>query len=105
MSTPAPPAPAAPAVPTDVAGPTDEAPAELRLLKRAQVLALTGIGNSSLYKLISAGRFPPPRRVPGAPGIILWRADEVEAWIRALPESDPSDGPWHGRPSRRGGQS
>lgn len=72
--------------------------AEAQLLRRRAVEDLTGLGTSTLYKLVRAGRFPPARRVPGAPGVVVWLREEVESWIAALPESDPGDWP---APKRR----
>ena len=68
-----------------------------RLLLRREVEAITGLGTSSIYKLMNGGLFPRSRRVPGAPGIVAWLASEVDAWVEALPESDPRDGPAKGR--------
>lgn len=64
-----------------------------RLLRRREVEAITGLGTSSIYKLMRSGLFPRSRRVPGAPGVVAWLASEVDAWVEALPESDPRDGP------------
>ena len=67
--------------------------------RRRTVEAKTGLGTSTLYKLMREGRFPRGRRVPGAPGVVLWLADEVRAWLDALPEADPHDRPAKGRPA------
>lgn len=67
--------------------------------RRRTVEAKTGLGTSTLYKLMREGRFPRGRRVPGAPGVVLWLADEVREWLEALPDADPHDRPAKGRPA------
>ena len=67
--------------------------------RRRQVEQKIGLSTSTLYSLIRAGRFPRGRRVPGAPGVVVWFADEVRAWLDALPEADPHDRPAKGRPA------
>ena len=78
------------------AGVAEPTPTPL-LLRRRDVERVTGLGSSSLYKLVRLGLFPRSRRVPGAPGVVAWLASEVDAWVEALPESDPRDGPAKGR--------
>ena len=65
--------------------------------RRRQVERVTGLGTTSLYKLVAQGRFPRGRRVPGCPGLVVWLADEVRAWLEALPPADPHDRPARGR--------
>ena len=67
--------------------------------RRRTVEAKTGLGTSTLYKLVREGRFPRGRRVPGAPGVVVWVVSEVQAWLDALPEADPHDRPARGRPA------
>ena len=67
--------------------------------RRRQVEQKTGLGTSTLYKLIRAGRFPRGRRVPGAPGVVVWLASEVREWLEGLPDADPHDRPARGRPA------
>ena len=68
-------------------------------LRRREVERRTGLGTTTLYKLIRLEKFPRGRRVPGAPGVVLWLADEVREWLEALPEADPHDRPAKGRPA------
>lgn len=51
-----------------------------RLLRLKEVRSLTGLGNSTLYRLISQGRFPKQLH-PLGNKIAAWRASEVHAWI------------------------
>ena len=44
-----------------------------------QVLAKTGLAQSSLYDLMARGEFPKP--VPLSERRVAWLLDEVEAWI------------------------
>lgn len=50
------------------------------LMMRAQVLSRTGIKSvSSLYKLMSDGRFPRPLRTSA--NTVAWIASEVDEWV------------------------
>lgn len=53
------------------------------LMRRPAVEAATGLSKSGLYRLVSEGRFPAPRRL----GLraVAWRADEIENWIESRP--------------------
>lgn len=59
---------------------------EERIIRRAEVLRLTGLTKSSLYRLIEAGEFIRPVRL--GPNSVGWRLAAVLEWIRALPEVD-----------------
>ena len=50
----------------------------LRLIPRRVVLSITGIGSTSLYKLISIGEFPRPVRVGRSS---RWVQTEVYEWV------------------------
>jgi len=52
------------------------------LIRLADVCELLGMSRSTVYKLLSEGRFPEPVRV----GVrsVRWRVDAVEAWRDAL---------------------
>lgn len=51
----------------------------LMVLRRRQVEARTGLGRSSIYALIAAGRFPAPIRLSAH--TVGWLAHEIDAWI------------------------
>ena len=53
------------------------------LLRIGQVRALTGgMSNATLYREITAGRFPRPVRI--APNAVAWRLTDIEAWMGKL---------------------
>lgn len=49
-----------------------------RLIRRPEVIHLTGIGTARLYDLMSKGRFPQPYRVGWS---VHWSFNEVQNWI------------------------
>lgn len=51
----------------------------LTVLRRPQVESRTGLARSSLYALISSGRFPAPIRL--TPNTVGWLEHEVDRWI------------------------
>ncbi|MGO9631512.1 MAG: helix-turn-helix transcriptional regulator [Xanthobacteraceae bacterium] len=55
----------------------------LRLLAKPEVLLIAGgISYPTLWSWMRAGRFPRSRVVGGKS---MWRSDEVQAWLEALP--------------------
>lgn len=54
--------------------------AELRVLRRRRVEALTGLSRSSIYAGVNAGTFPKPIQL-GAQSV-GWLASEIDAWLR-----------------------
>jgi prophage regulatory protein len=58
----------------------NEPPALWRL---DRVLAMTGLGRSTIYRRISTQDFPAPRDLGGGP--VAWRSDEIMAWIESRP--------------------
>jgi prophage regulatory protein len=54
------------------------APALLRL---PAVLALVGVGKTTLYRWARAGMFPKPRALTPTRSTVAWSAAEVHAWI------------------------
>lgn len=59
---------------------TNKAPTrDLRILRKAQVLEMTGLSYSTVWRLEKAGQFP-ARRQLGAKSV-GWIAKEVENWI------------------------
>ncbi|MGF1826251.1 AlpA family transcriptional regulator [Vibrio splendidus] len=56
-----------------------ELPASSRLLRLKEVIQVTGISRSSLYKYLNEGQFPPPISL-GARSV-AWIDHEVQAWI------------------------
>jgi prophage regulatory protein len=76
--------PAAPAQPQESCGPRRNAP--IRMLRIAQVLALTGLGKTKIYELQAQGDFP--MRVQLTPKRVAWVEAEVQAWLAARIESN-----------------
>ena len=54
-----------------------------RLLRRRKVEKITGLGRSSIYRLMQKGEFPRPVRV--GPAAVRWRESEVNAWVESRP--------------------
>ena len=52
-----------------------------RFLKLKDVVLATGVGASTVYRLIEQGRFPQQVKL-GGPKASAWLASEVEAWQR-----------------------
>ncbi len=65
-------------------------PNVLRVLRRRQVEARTGLPRSSLYVLIAEGRFPAPIHLTTK--TVGWLEHEIDAWIaeRAKASRHPS---------------
>ena len=57
---------------------TTAAPALLRL---PAVLALVGVGKTTLYRWANKGMFPQPRALTPTRSTVAWSAAEVHAWI------------------------
>ncbi|BDM66080.1 hypothetical protein NFHSH190041_35320 [Shewanella sp. NFH-SH190041] len=55
-------------------------PQPLQLLKIRQVMAITALPKSTLYKYCSDDTFPKPVHL--GPRNVAWVAGEVQAWIR-----------------------
>jgi prophage regulatory protein len=51
---------------------------EQRLIRLPEVIRLTGIPKSTIYKLISDGRFPKPQRLGR---LALWKLSEVDRFV------------------------
>lgn len=60
-----------------------------KLLRKKDVLAATGLKNSTLYKYMSEGRFPKPVQITERS--VAWVLSEVEAWIDARIEARDLD--------------
>ena len=55
------------------------------LLSLSDVVALTSLSRVSIYRGMPRGLFPGSVRI--SRGRIAWRASDVSAWMRALPQS------------------
>ena len=54
-----------------------------RLLRRREVEKITGIGRSSIYRLMKKGKFPRGVRIGSK--VVRWRLSEIMAWLKSLP--------------------
>jgi prophage regulatory protein len=52
----------------------------VRFMRLREVMAITGIAKSQIYKLVAEGRFPQQAKV--GPRMSRWVEPEVEAWQR-----------------------
>ncbi len=58
---------------------------KVKILRRREVLRLTGLSTSTLYRMMARGLFPRPVRL--GPGAVGWRLRDVERWIETRPEA------------------
>lgn len=62
----------------------------MRMLRLPDVIKVTGLSGSTIWRREGAGEFPRRRRV--GPNAVAWRSDEVQAWIEGRPMADePAD--------------
>ncbi len=59
--------------------PTGDAPRVLARLP--DVLKMTGLGRSTIYRWIADGSFPPPVRL--GPRAVAWRWADLDRWTRS----------------------
>jgi prophage regulatory protein len=57
-----------------------ELPKQIRLQRRREVLAATGLSQTRLYILMAEGNFPRPIKIGGR--AVAWAQHEVDGWIR-----------------------
>jgi prophage regulatory protein len=55
--------------------------AAVQLLRLPDVMRLTGLSRTTLYRLIDKGQFP--RQINISDRAVAWRASEVEEWIHS----------------------
>jgi prophage regulatory protein len=72
----------------------------LRILRRAEVAALTGLSPTRIHELELAGAFP--GRIRLSARACGWKSDEIEAWIAARPRAADVRPDIGGDPRRRG---
>ena len=61
----------------------------LRILRRPEVQAATGLGRSRIDDLERQGRFP--KRIRISDRATGWRSDEIQDWIESRPRADVVD--------------
>ena len=63
---------------------------ECRLLTRQEVESLTGLGRSTIYRLMRLGKFPTPIRIGGR--AVRWSASELQGFLRDCPRATGEGG-------------
>jgi prophage regulatory protein len=56
------------------------------IFRKPQVRAMTGLGDSTIRRLVKLGEFPKPVQL--SPRAVGWRSEAVMAWIEARREAD-----------------
>lgn len=56
-----------------------------RILRQSQVLGLTGLSRSTIWRRVQSGDFPKPVRLSSA--AVGWRESELAAWMDSLPRA------------------
>jgi len=60
----------------------------IHFLRLKNVLAVTGLGRSTVYDLIKKNKFPNAVNI-GARSV-AWRSDDIESWLESRPYIDRS---------------
>ena len=55
------------------------------VVRMRQLISLIGLSRSTIYVLVSKGRFPVPIRLGDK--AVGWRVNEIEEWLNARPNS------------------
>jgi prophage regulatory protein len=50
-----------------------------RIMRKPEVKRSTGLSDTTIWRRVRAGDFPPPFRL--SPGTVGWRERDIEAWI------------------------
>ena len=58
-------------------------PSETRILRLPEVLTITGLSRSQIYRMVAAGQFPPPVRI--GERAVGWREEDVQHWLESRP--------------------
>ena len=58
---------------------------ECRLLTRQEVESLTGLGRSTIYRLMRLGKFPAPIRIGSR--AVRWPASELQEFLQGCPRA------------------
>jgi prophage regulatory protein len=58
------------------------------ILRRPDVEKRCGLSRSTIYQLMTEGRFPRPLRL--GKRAVGWRESDVAGWLEALPTSEPT---------------
>jgi prophage regulatory protein len=61
------------------------------ILRVKQVGAIVGLGRTTIWALIRAGKFPPSVQLAG--NRVGWRSSEIQRWVECRPRSGALSGP------------
>jgi predicted DNA-binding transcriptional regulator AlpA len=82
-----------------------ESPPGVRLLNKAEILRITGVSFPTIWQWMRDGKFPRSYVIGGGNSSkSVWRSDQINDWIAALPirqlkpPSDKPNRPRRGRP-------
>lgn len=53
------------------------------LLRLRDVMKMTTLGSTTIYRKMAEGNFPRPRNLGG--NVVRWRMSDVQRWISGLP--------------------
>jgi predicted DNA-binding transcriptional regulator AlpA len=59
-----------------------KSPPAVRLMTKAEVLAVAGVSYPTIWQWMRHGKFPRSRIVGGQS---MWRSDEIDQWLAGLP--------------------
>ena len=60
-----------------------------RMMRMAEVVQVTGLSKTTLWRRVKAGDFPPPVRFGSlATRSVGWRESEIEGWLNSRPVFD-----------------
>ena len=59
----------------------DEATQGIRVVRREEVSAITGLARATIYKKVAEGTFPAPLRLGSR--AVGWRLADIKAWLDA----------------------
>ncbi|APW40547.1 hypothetical protein RD110_07865 [Rhodoferax koreense] len=62
-------------------GPGSEAPAPDRLIRLPEVMEITGLKKSTIYRMLKDGVFPPPGKL--GTRFTTWKETAIRAWVDA----------------------
>ena len=60
-----------------------------RIIRRPEVIEMTGLSESSIRRRVREGEFPSPLRLGGPNSrSVGWREEDIDAWLEDLEEID-----------------
>jgi prophage regulatory protein len=59
-----------------------------RIIRKRELRQITGLSDTTIWRRIKAGKFPPSRNLSSS--AVGWLESEVMAWMKGLPISEPA---------------